>query len=66
MMILGPCPVQPFLIDANGTVPLGLGVKYEAEYLLGGATMPLRKTYTWNALGICGRTRSLRVEGAGK
>ena len=27
-----------FIIDANGTVPLGLGVKYEAEYLLGGFT----------------------------
>jgi hypothetical protein len=32
-----------FLIDANGAVPLRLGVNYEAEYLLGGITMrPIR------------------------
>ena len=30
------CRQRSFIIDANGTVPLRLGVKYEADYLLGG------------------------------
>jgi len=33
-----------FMIDANGTVPLRLGVKYEAEYLLGRSTRDAKIT----------------------
>jgi hypothetical protein len=33
--------MRSFVIDANGTVPLGLGVNYEAEHLLGNPLMTL-------------------------
>jgi hypothetical protein len=66
-----PLPIQcravplAFLIDANGTVPLGWGVKYEAEYLVSGMRSPISILLIAMAtLVACKKSSSPGVPGA--